>query len=830
MTEDERRNLLEQRDRGQSWLDFKAAGAHLLQHNRITPEEYHNAVRSYGIESGTIDPNNPNIPEKIDDDEGKKLGLEIGGAVLGSIIFGGARLAHPLGWIGYAAQQSLASGAGAAAGNYLYHKTMDSPQYASEKHVEDAMEVGKEVTKFNAAFMGGLKVGGPLIKQAGLLGLGTVKGGVKLGAQTLNLATGGILSKGYKSFSDKASKYILGKSEMADAILRTAQERGVVLSHSMLMSPTIRSILEAFSRAPVVGTPIRDSYDRTIKSVADSLIKDVKQGATLEQAASKFSNRFKFDEKTGRYLLDDAGGYSPDTINFEAIVNVLNRADGYEAQLSKSWDDLFGIYDKVGRPRNSANLGALGKYAPNVTWGSMKMWWSGSPGSVKSLGLEGHFDKPFRKLMNKIEQGKPLTAFETKQLYKGMDSTEKHLLNQLQSKNADDLYINFDDARVAFNRDVGKALGRSSREEKKKVFNMLNLHNKTRKEQISFIQKADQTGMMSATNIIFREGGEMAERLNTAMRNSFLVTAKGRNYSDMIKNAQGGDFFVIPGSTAEAAMRASGKYGDQGYETIMRELFIKGTQKQHDNLLELVGSKTYGKLAQNELDNIFDSTLIKYLNDGGGPGRADFLKAIGATGSASEARIAKDRIELLLTNLNKMRKGQTVMFEGKEVPLKPITYKNLKDFGELLQFLPEKPNLNQFVQRSLALKMAGGINAGTVTGFVGIGGATAAAGPVGGVMAIGTFRILTELLSRPARYGDYARLLGNIKDPATRAKALEKYGEAVGMGEKIINGMFNRAITDGDTALIRGLVTVGAVTQKEANSMLRQIMDREKEK
>ena len=839
MTKEERDSLLEQREKGESWNAYKSAGSHLLANGRITPEEYHNHVRSYGIEMNSIEPNA--VPESIDDDIGKKLGFEIGGAVVGSLLFGGARLVHPLGWLGYVAQQSIASGAGAAVGNAAYFRLMSAPEYSTQQGFSDSMEVGKDVAKFNAAFMGGLKVGGPLIKATALGGLGLTKwtAGTAYGAARALPVTGYALKKaegGFRNFKDYAGKYILGKNEMANAIVKTAEERGIVLSKGMLLSPVIRSILEAFSRTPVIGTPIRESYEKTIKSVANSLVDDVQKGATIEQAASKFSNRFKFDEKTGRYVLDDAGGYSPDSINFEAIVGVLNRADGYEKQIGEGMAGLFGTFTKLGKRSPGSLTGDLGVYAPNISYGALKQWWK----NLGERGLQGEFHPEFSTLLNKIARNEKLSPYQMKNLYQGMDRTERHLLNRIQSPHSDELYINFDDARSAFTRDVATGLQRAgvSKDIQAKIFEKLNTHQGIRKNQLDFLDKADQTGIMSATNMVFREGGKMVERINTAMRDSYMVKSGGKTYSEMMRSAQDGNFFKLPGSTTEAAKRAAGRFEKQDYETIMRELFINGKQSQHANLMELIGTKSYGKLAQNELDNLFDSTIIKYLNDGGGPGRLDFLTKIGAAGSATEAKIAKDRVELLLTNLNKLRVKQNIsMLDGKVVPfgtagakttnLKPITYKQLKDYGELLQFLPERPSLNQFIQRSLALKLAGGISAASVTGFVGIGGAAATGGgPIAGIGAVLGFRVLAKLLSSPAQYDDFANLLSKSQsNPEMRAKALEQIDRVTSRGNSVIDSLFSKAVTDGDTTLIRGLVAVGAVTQKEADSMLNKILE-----
>ena len=110
----------EERDRdyvnseiGNTFNTYKIVGAKLLQDGLITPDEYHQKVKQYGEFVGVINPDDPDIPDSIDDTEGLRTAMEIGGAIVGALKFGGS-VTNPFGFAGYVLSQSLASGAGAA--------------------------------------------------------------------------------------------------------------------------------------------------------------------------------------------------------------------------------------------------------------------------------------------------------------------------------------------------------------------------------------------------------------------------------------------------------------------------------------------------------------------------------------------------------------------------------------------------------------------------------------------------------------------------------------------------------------------------------------------
>ena len=325
--------------------------------------------------------------------------------------------------------------------------------------------------------------------------------------------------------------------------------------------------------------------------------------------------------------------------------------------------------------------------------------------------------------------------------------------------------------------------------------------------------------MLSAVNRVFRDpDSEFTKKLNTELRGDYVGKLKA------------GDYFVLPGSTVAAVKRAMGK-DTASYEEVIRNLFIKGGEQQHRNLMEIIGQKQYAKLAQNELDDIMSGTVMDFLNTGAGAGRQEFLRKIGAIGSFDERTTAKARTELLLKNINMLRKDQKMitMVDGKKIKhsLKPITYDDLKGYGELLSFLPERPALNQFIQRSLALKLAGSMSVASLTGFIGIGGSMAAGGPLAGLLAAGGFRLLSNVLAKPYKYDGFSEALQQAgANPEARKKAFDAIEQEMIHSKKVIDGFYEKHLRERNENLLAALRVMTA-TPAAQNFPLRDLIGRE---
>ena len=853
MKEDERNELLAQAELGKAWNYYKMVGSRLLQGGHITPEEYHDRVRAMGVHTNSIDPNDKNIPEKINNNDGLKMGLEIGGAVAGSLLWGGARLAHPLGWLGWVAQQSITSGAGAAGGNlahYAYHKIMGSPEYATRDAYKDAMEIGTGVAGFNAAFMAAMPVGGKLIKSTYQLGKGTLKMGYGAAKMIPGVGyTAKLGGEGMQKLVGHMNASAGRHNEFANKMLKIAEERGIVLTNAMLLSPNFRFIAETFATTPFVGTGLRKGYQDSVESIAKSLMDDVANGATLDQAAAKFSNRFKVDKDTGRIILDKAKGYDPRELNAGAIANLLNKAAKHDKSYNDKLNLLFGEYKKGSNALTGVSKvlppifsSATGNFAFKAH--NLKRLWR----EAERVGADGRYPNEFIKIMkdhSKVFRGedggfysRKMKIQDMKRLYNDINKVERDLLNKVDGSFADDVYQNLPEVRAALRQDLVAGLkhnlnnqGRSAPYIEKQLTalnNQLDDLGKAKNSQLDFINKADETGMLSAANIVFRDSdAAFASLLNSKMTGNYFLKGKGKTYKQMIDNARNGNFedFVLPGATTKqtlnAIARATGQKGtDISFADVMQKTYMTNNPRSHKNLMELIGQKEYNTLVTREFDDLLDATVVDFINQGKGPGRQAFLESIGAAGTGTAAREAKERTTLLLKNLNEARKTQKVMVDGKTMSMKPIEYEDLKNFGTLLSFLPEKPALNSFIQRSLSLKLAGGLSAGAVTGFVGIGGGAAAlsGSPLIGFGTAVGMRMLANLLGKPATYDATKKLLAQApSNPEARQRLWEQLHKNLGPVQKLVNATYLKLLQEQDPALLKVLRLFPAAALAQPN-------------
>jgi hypothetical protein len=105
------------------------------------------------------------------------------------------------------------------------------------------------------------------------------------------------------------------------------------------------------------------------------------------------------------------------------------------------------------------------------------------------------------------------------------------------------------------------------------------------------------------------------------------------------------------------------------------------------------------------------------------------------------------------------------------------TYKDLQDFGKLIQYLPSQPALNQFVARSTMLNMANGGALGALGSVTGIGALAATGGSVPAIAGYGLLYAFNRYMAQPY-----------VRGQLTKAAAA-KGAEARRLGQGWISGM-----------------------------------------
>ena len=290
-TRESRQEMTEMQEIQNIFNTYKRTGSTLLQEGKITSEQYYNNTRRAGIKLGVIgaDEYPDNLPTWL------KPTLEIGGAVIGGII---PYIGGPAGLGVKVAAESIGSGLGAASGTSLYGIIQDiaapdgMPTSSFGDVTKEAATEGAIVTGLTAGVLKGLPAIGRLASDAGKISPKTtarLKGLGKAGRDAIVNNTGVIKMK------QLASGYMIKEQNIANDLLQDLRNQGIEPSYNMLIqNETIRSLIQALARTPILGKPERDSYELIKKDIFKRITEGVKPGTntTIEESLGAFSNSF----------------------------------------------------------------------------------------------------------------------------------------------------------------------------------------------------------------------------------------------------------------------------------------------------------------------------------------------------------------------------------------------------------------------------------------------------------------------------------------------------------------------------------------------------------
>ena len=180
---------------------------------------------------------------------------------------------------------------------------------------------------------------------------------------------------------------------------------------------------------------------------------------------------------------------------------------------------------------------------------------------------------------------------------------------------------------------------------------------------------------------------------------------------------------------------------------LVNDLFLTGNTAQIKQFKELVGQKNYKKAVVAQFENDVNETIIKFLNTREGEAGAALKAWYKKMGVGDAAQTARYKTMIDEANLN-------------------FNYDELVQMTRMMELLPEAPALNQFIQRSMMLRMSQGIGPNAISGLFGlgaVGGGAAAAGPVGALAGIGVLYAFNTLMATPATANTVKGLIKNYK-------------------------------------------------------------------
>ena len=342
----------------------KRMGSELLQAGKITTEQYYANSRKAGIKLGIIGPDEypDDLPSWL------KPTLEIGGAVIGGII---PYIGGPAGVGTKLVAESLGSGAGAATGTALYGMIADlsapdgMPTQSWSEIGAEAAKDGAIVTGLTAGILKSIPAIGSLAAGAGKISpksTALLKGmGKKARDRVVNSVTGQRL----KAFG---GGYLIKQEKIANELLQDLRNNGIEPSYSMLIqNDTVRSLIQALARTPLLGTPERESYELVKKDIFKRITEGVTPGSgkTLDDTLGAFSSNFVLE--SGKYKLKK--GVKENSLRDMSLLTGFMREQGGRSQ---EIEKAYGVMNKS--ILDDASFGSrLGVNEFKET----KAWWEG---------------------------------------------------------------------------------------------------------------------------------------------------------------------------------------------------------------------------------------------------------------------------------------------------------------------------------------------------------------------------------------------------------------------------------------------------------------------
>lgn len=312
----------------------KTTGARLLQAGRITTEEYYASTRQAGIKLGII--NEDEYPDNLPDY--LKPTLEIGGAVIGGVIGGLAGLPGGVG--GSLAGESVGAGIGSATGTAAYAMLQDftapdgmpTTSWDDRGVGEEALREGLLVTGLTAGIGGIIKVGGVALQSNKI----SSKAVDNLRAKGRGFVQSVLGSKAAQKLGRMKNGYLIEEQQKADDLMAFLREQGITPNLSMIIdNDTIRSLVYALGRTPLLGTPAREAYDKAKNELFNRIAYGVKND-NLEKSLAPLTD--KFIKKDGQFVLKD--GVKLDQVDdMGSVVNFINYSAYAQKNIKTLYDD-----------------------------------------------------------------------------------------------------------------------------------------------------------------------------------------------------------------------------------------------------------------------------------------------------------------------------------------------------------------------------------------------------------------------------------------------------------------------------------------------------------
>ena len=673
---------------------YKSQGSFLMEKGQITEEQYFGRVRDMGVKLELIGAEE--YPDEIN--EYVKPVMSITGATIGGIV--GAGLAPVTGGMSLLIGSSIGAAVGAGVSEVAYRgvQELSAPDALPLRDMEElASSVGKE-----AGVTGVLSFGiGGVLMNAGR----AASAARSASAKSVDRWTKVDPNKKQKvlSFVDKAKlkvqSYYVQPEMFRQQVAKMAKEQGITLPNSVVASPLLKSLAEAFAKTPLLGAPARASFEKVRTDVINRVIKGTKNGETPEQSINAFLSNYKIattGDDIGKIVSKSGGRASSKTeeLALTATLNAVKNAKTLNEKVLNSQSQINSILkSEVFKKKNVLLAG----FSNNLTQAS-------SRGDLGGQGISS-----ISKFLKKAMKDGNISGKNLEILKQKMDDAYLTYSNKALATNAvsasqkqafNKLYSNFYD-------DIGRSVTNKTGYNQATQSLSRNLNTQDR-----FLRKAEDSGVLNTFNSYVRE----------------LKGARSSDFTKAVHDDMGykivddvGQVKPFPGLNSEtitAGMKNAANKDASAAKLV--EKVQSARLKDHKELKNVIGNKAYNRLAKNEMDAKFEKTFIAAMNGADGKTLQSFTALL------------KDKKQSI----------QNILKSGNF----NYTFKDLETFAKLVPYLPSQPALNQFVQRNMMLNLANGGNIaalGSVTGMSMLGGGTGAVAGMGGLW------IFNKIMAKP---------------------------------------------------------------------------------
>lgn len=673
---------------------YKSQGSFLMEKGQITEEQYFQNVRNMGVRLELIGPDE--YPDEIN--EYVKPVMSITGATIGGIV--GAGLAPVTGGMSLLIGSSIGAAVGAGVSEVAYRgvQELSAPDALPLRDMEElASSVGKE-----AGVTGALSFGiGGVLMNAGR----AASAARSASAKSVDRWTKVDPNKKQKvlSFVDKAKlkvqSYYVQPEMFRQQVATMAKEQGITLPNSVVASPLLKSLAEAFAKTPLLGAPARASFEKVRTDVINRVIKGTKNGETPEQSINAFLSNYKMDA-VGKIVAKSGGGAASKTeeLALTATLNAVKNAKILNEKVLNSQSQIKSILkSEVFKNKNVSLAGFSNSLTQANTRGDLgKQGVSGINTFLRKTMKDGNISGKNLEILKQKMDDSYLAFQNAAYTNNAVAASQKQAFNKL--------YSNFYD-------DIGRSVTNKTGYNQATQSLSRNLNTQDR-----FLRKAEDSGVLNTFNSYVRE----------------LKGARSSDFTKAVHDDMGykivddvGQVKPFPGLNSETITAGMKNAANKDVSAARLVGKIQSSSaKNHKELKQAIGSKAYNRIAKNEMDAKFEKTFIAAMN-------------------RRYADVGKETLDDFTVLLSKEKQSiQNILKNGNF----NYTFKDLETFGKLIPYLPSQPALNQFVQRNMMLNLANGGNIaalGSVTGMSMLGGGTGAVAGMGGLW------IFNKIMAKP---------------------------------------------------------------------------------